>query len=383
MVNYMKSKKILSFMDLNAQQKRLNNKITKRINNVLDHGKYIMGPEVKELEMSIKNYTNAKHVISCANGTDALLLALMAYKIGPGDAVFCPTFTFPATAEVISLLGATPIFVDVDKNTFNICENDLKNAISFISKNNQLKMKAIIAVDLYGLPANYKSLKNIANENNLYLIADAAQSFGASYENRKVGTLADITCISFFPAKPLGCYGDGGALICDDKEIANNLQSLRVHGKGNSKYEINHIGLNSRLDTIQAAILLAKLEEFDWEVSMRNKIATKYTEQLNSLITTPILPNGSDSVWAQYTLKHEKRDHIQKLLNTAGVPSMVYYPIPMHMQNAYKKYNIDSRALPNAEYLSKNVLSLPMYPDMQPEDQDYIIEELTKIISTL
>ncbi|MDB9971281.1 DegT/DnrJ/EryC1/StrS family aminotransferase [Alphaproteobacteria bacterium] len=370
--------KSIAFIDLAAQQKRLHSKITNRINTVLSHGKYIMGPEVSELEKELEIYTGANHAVTCGSGTDALVLALMSYNIGPGDIVFCPAFTFPATAEAIAILGATPYFIDVEEETFNISINSLNEAIIDIMKDNTYKMKAIIAVDLYGLPANYKALKDIAKTNNLKLIADAAQSFGAEYFNKKVGFLADITCISFFPAKPLGCYGDGGAIITNNEFIAQKIKSLRVHGKGKSKYEIDYIGLNSRLDTIQAAIILAKLEDFDWEFKKRNSIAHNYTTALKEKISTPYIPEESKSIWAQYTVRHKDREMIQNDLKSKGIPTMVYYPVPMHMQKAYKKFY--RGRLINSEKLAQEVFSLPMYPDMSNEDQEYIIENIIKII---
>ena len=375
--------KFIPFIDLDKQQKRLGDKIHNRINSVLAHGKYIMGPEVNELEEKLELYTGANYVATCASGTDALLLSLMAYGIGPGDIVFCPTFTFPATAEAIVILGATPYFIDIENDTFNISIQSLKQGIKNVKKENKYQTKAIIAVDLYGLPADYNKLNTIAKENNMVLIADAAQSFGAEYFDNKVGAIADITCISFFPAKPLGCYGDGGAVLTNDVNIIDKVKSLRVHGKGKSKYEIDFVGLNSRLDTIQASILLAKLEEFQWEFQQRNIIAANYSKALEDKIMVPKVPYGLKSIWAQYTLKHNSREVIQNYLKEKGIPTMVYYPVPMHKQNAYKKYYDDSISLINSETLANQVFSLPMYPDMRKDDQDYIISQILYIISNL
>ena len=372
--------RIIPFIDLRKQQKRLGDKIQNRINTVLSHGQYIMGPEVNELEEKLEHYTGAKHVVTCGSGTDALVLALMAYGIGPGDTVFCPTFTFPATAEAIVILGAIPYFIDVDEDTFNISVASLKKGIEKVKKQNNYKAKAIISVDLYGLPANYNELNIIAKENNMITIADAAQSFGAEYNSSKVGNVADITCISFFPAKPLGCYGDGGAILTNDINIDEKVRSLRAHGKGKSKYEIDYIGLNSRLDTIQASILLAKLEEFEWECAQRNTIAENYSRALKSKIVIPIVPDGSKSIWAQYTLKHNNREKIQNSLKEKGIPTMIYYPIPMHMQKAYKKYYNKEISLSSSENLSNQVFSLPMYPDMTEDDQKYIITNILNIL---
>ena len=370
--------KSLNFIDLAAQQKRLSKKITNRIDKVLSHGKYIMGPEVRELEKSLADYVGANNVISCGSGTDALVLALMAYDIGAGDIVFCPAFTFPATAESIAILGARPYFIDVEEDTFNISISSLNEAIKDVIKEGKYNMKAIIAVDLYGLPADYNNLIKISKTYNLKLISDAAQSFGAIYNSKKVGSLADITCVSFFPAKPLGCYGDGGAIITNNNKIAEKIKSLRVHGKGKSKYDIDLIGMNSRLDTIQAAVLLAKLEDFDWEFNKRNELADNYNKSLSGYIEVPYIPESCKSIWAQFTLKHKDREEIQKNLNNIGIPTMVYYPVPMHLQKAYKKYY--RGGLENSEKLSKEVFSIPMYPDMLIEDQKYIIENIIKIV---
>jgi len=375
--------KSISFIDLGLQQKRLKNKINRNINKVLTHGKYIMGPEVIELEEKLGKYTGAKHVITCASGTDALLLSLMSYGIGPGDIVFCPTFTFPATAEAIVILGATPYFVDVEKDNFNISIESLKKSINLVKKTKLNKLKAIISVDLYGLPADYKNLNIIAKENNMILISDAAQSFGAEYFGNKVGNLAEATCISFFPAKPLGCYGDGGAVITNNSTIKDKIKSLRLHGKGESKYDIDSVGLNSRLDTIQASILLAKLEDFEWEFSQRNLIAKRYTESLRDKFLVPRVSINIKSVWAQYTLKHRKRDLIQSLLKAKNIPTMVYYPVPMHKQKAYKKYYDNNNQLRNSEELANQVFSLPMYPDLSKKDQFFIITELLNNINKL
>ena len=305
----------------------------------------------------------------------------MSIGVGPGDIVFCPTFTFPATAEAIVILGAIPYFVDVDKDSFNISLASLQKAIFNVKKQNKNKAKAIIAVDLYGLPADYNQLNIIAKENDMVIIADAAQSFGAEYYGKKVGNIADITCISFFPAKPLGCYGDGGAVLTNNKDIIDMVKSLRVHGKGKSKYDIDFIGLNSRLDTLQAGILLAKLEEFEWEAERRNIIATNYIESLKEKIEVPKVPNNSKSIWAQFTLKHNNRDMIQSLLKGKGIPSMVYYPLPMHKQNAYKKYHDKNISLLNSDSLSNQVFSIPIYPDMNQLDQEFIINQLLEILN--
>jgi len=373
--------KPISFIDLAKQQKRLKKDIDSRIKDVLLHGKYIMGPEVYELEEELVRYTGANYAATCGSGTDAIVLALMAIGVGRGDIVFCPTFTFPATAEAIVILGAKPYFVDVDKNTFNISILSLNKAIEDVQKQNQYNAKAIIAVDLYGIPADYDQLSIIAKKNNMVLIADAAQSFGAEFNGKKVGNIADITCISFFPAKPLGCYGDGGSVLTNDNNIIDMVKSLRVHGKGKSKYDIDYIGLNSRLDTLQAGILLAKLKNFNWEFNKRNKIAKYYIERLKDKISVPEVSSNSRPVWAQFTLKHKERDKIQELLKERGIPTMVYYPRPMHKQKAYKKYYNGNIPLSGSNYLAKQVFSIPIYPDMDEKEQNYIIDAILDIVN--
>lgn len=369
----------MQFIDLPAQQKQIRDKIDARIKAVLDHGKYIMGPEVKELEANLAEFCGAKHVITCSNGTDALLLPLMAKNIGAGDAVFVPSFTFVATAEVVSMLGATPVFVDVLEDTFNIDPESLKNAISF-AKEQGLSPKAIIPVDLFGQAADYDALQEIAENNDLWILSDSAQGFGSVYKGQKSGNLGLATSTSFFPAKPLGCYGDGGAVFTDNDELADIIRSLRVHGKGSDKYDNVRIGMNARLDTMQAAILLEKLAIFADEIESRNRIAAKYNEELKDIFEVPYVMENTTSVWAQYTLKvsAEKRADIMASLKESGVPSVVYYPTPLHQQTAYKDYPIMPQGLPVSEKLSKQVFSLPMHPYMVQEDQDKVINALLK-----
>jgi dTDP-4-amino-4,6-dideoxygalactose transaminase len=352
----------MQFIDLEAQYLHLKEKIDARIHKVLDHGQYIMGPEVQELEDKLAEYVGVKHVISCANGTDALTLAMMVLGIKEGDAVFCPTFTFFATAEVIAYEGATPVFVDSDQATFNICPIDLEKRIQNVIAEGQLIPKAIIAVDLFGLPANYPELTKIAEKYNLKLIEDAAQGFGGSINGQKAGSFGDIATTSFFPAKPLGCYGDGGAIFTDNDEYAELLKSYRVHGKGSDKYDNVRIGMNSRLDTIQAAILIEKLNEFPVEVKARNLAAEKYTEKLNSKFKTPYVPEGYVSSWAQYTLQSENRNQAMEEYKAQGIPTVVYYGKCMHQQTAFADLNHESGDFPIAEKLSKQVFSLPMHP---------------------
>jgi len=351
----------MQFIDLQSQYKTLKQRIDARIQTVLDHGKYILGPEVTELEAKLAKYVGVKHAITCANGTDALQLALMSLNIGQGDAVFCPTFTFFATAEVIALCQATPVFVDSNEQTFNICPKSLEQQIQNVLAKGEVIPKAIIAVDLFGLPADYTALQVIANKYGLKLIEDAAQGFGGAINNKRAGSFGDIATTSFFPAKPLGCYGDGGAVFTDDNELADLLRSYRVHGKGTDKYDNVRIGLNSRLDTIQAAILLEKLSAFPGELINRNNAAEHYTSLLGGLFQTPYVPQGYLSSWAQYTLVAENRDEIIASLKNDGIPSMVYYATCMHQQTAFTHMEYKVEDFPIAERLSRQVFSLPMH----------------------
>ena len=352
----------MHFIDLPAQYQHLKSKIDKRIQTVLDHGKYIMGPEVQELEEKLADYVGVKHAISCANGTDALQLALMAMEVKAGDAVFCPTFTFFATAEAPALMGATPVFVDSDQSTFNICPVDLEKRIQQTIAEGKLTPKVIIAVDLFGLPANYPELEKIAQKYNLILLEDAAQGFGGSINGKRAGSFGDIATTSFFPAKPLGCYGDGGAIFTDNDEYAELIRSYRVHGKGQDKYDNVRIGINSRLDTIQAAILLEKLAVFPEELISRNKSADKYHTELSSKFVTPQVPEGYLSSWAQYSVLDENRDATMLEYKAKGVPTAIYYHKCLHLQSAFKHLNYQVDDFPVAEKLANMVFSLPMHP---------------------
>ncbi|MCC3861716.1 DegT/DnrJ/EryC1/StrS family aminotransferase [Pseudemcibacter aquimaris] len=353
----------MQFIDLQAQYKHLKSKIDARIQTVLDHGKYILGPEVFEFEEKLADYVGVKHAISCANGTDALQLALMAMKIGPGDAVFCPTFTFFASAEAIAFVGATPIFVDSDEVTYNICPQDLEKRIVAAQENGKYNLKAIMAVDLFGLPASYLQIQKIADQYNLLLIEDAAQGFGGSINGQKAGSFGNIATTSFFPAKPLGCYGDGGAIFTNNDNYAQLIKSLRVHGKGTNKYDNIRIGMNSRLDTIQAAILLEKLSFFPDELIARQNAAEKYNKELSMYndIVTPYVPKGYASSWAQYTIKSDNRDSYRNKYKEKGIPTVIYYETCMHQQTVFKDLRNNSDNFPCAEDLSKSVFSLPMH----------------------
>jgi dTDP-4-amino-4,6-dideoxygalactose transaminase len=363
----------IEFIDLAAQQARLRPAIDAAIARVLDHGHYIMGPEIAEFETALAELTGAKHVISCASGTDALLIGMMALGLKPGDAVLCPGFTYTATPEAIALLGATPVFIDVDADDFNVDPGKVAGGIA-LAKEKGLNPVGLIVVDLFGLPADYEAIAREAH--GLWVMADAAQSLGASTSTGKVGTFGTITATSFFPAKPLGCYGDGGAILTEDDDLAAICQSIRLHGRSTiDKYDIERIGVNGRLDTLQAAILLQKLTVFEEETALRQTVAARYNAAFADVAQVPPMPEGVTSVWAQYTLKvpASRRDAIQAALKADGIPTAVYYPRPLHHQGAYKHYPFVGNGLPTSEALSGEVLSLPMHPYLSGEEQDYII----------
>jgi len=364
----------IPFVDLEAQFRCLEEEIRAGIERVLAHGKYIMGPEVQQLESELADFAGVKHAITCSSGTDALLIPLMALGVGPGDAVFTTPFTFIASAEVIALLGATPVFADINERTFNIDPERLDAAIVSVKKAGRLQPKAIMAVDLFGLPAPYDAIMSIAEKHALYVIEDAAQSFGAEYRGKKAGGLAHIAGTSFFPAKPLGCYGDGGAILTDDDGLADICQSIRVHGKGGSKYDNARIGLNARLDTLQAAILLPKLKAFLHELEQRQHVAMRYNQALKHHVTTPLVPEDSMSAWAQYSILSEHRDEIQTALHGRGIPSAIYYPKPLHLQTAFAYLGYGEGDFPVAESVSRKILSLPMHPYLDQGTQSQITE---------
>lgn len=361
----------MEFIDLKAQYNKIKDEMNKGINEVLNNGDYIMGGQVKELEKELAEYVGVKYCATCANGTDALTLALKVFDIKQGDAVFVPSFTFYASAEVVSLEGATPIFIDSYERTFNMDAEKLEKAILQVKKENKLNPKAIIAVDLFGQPADYTKIREIANKYSLKLIEDGAQGFGGSIKGKKACSFGDISTTSFFPAKPLGCYGDGGAIFTDDEEAYKLITSLRVHGKGSFKYDNVRVGVNSRLDTLQAAILLPKLKAFkEYELSDRNKWANEYTKRLEKHVKTPVVPAGFESSWAQYTLildSEEQRNKVQNELKEQGIPTNVYYPTPLHRQTVYNGYSYNLEDLKVSEKLSKTVLSIPMHPYLTEE----------------
>lgn len=366
--------KPIPFIDVAAQRRRLGFAIDDAVSRVLDHCQFLMGPEVFEFEAKLAEFCGAKYALSCASGTDALVLVLMAKEIGPGDAVFCPSFTFCATAEAVALVGATPVFVDVHAESFNIAAESLKKAV-VTAKKNGLRPKAVIPVDMFGLAADHDAIAAVANGENLFVLDDAAQGFGATYKGRKLGIFGHATATSFFPAKPLGCYGDGGAVLTDDAELLERLKSLRVHGHGKDKYDNIHIGMTARLDTIQAAVLIEKLKIFAEEIVARDRIAKRYNAALADVAIVPKVADGFTSVWAQYTLrlKPGQRVPFADALKAMGVPTAIYYPIPLHRQVAYKKYPSAEGGLPVTERLSDEVISLPMHAYLDDPTQDRII----------
>lgn len=374
----------MEYIDLKAQYKRLKDKIDNNIQNAISNAEFISGPEVKQLEEKLAEYVGRKYCVTCANGTDALTIAMRVLNVKTNDAVFVPSFTFYSTSEVVSLEGATPIFVDVDERTFNIDAMKLEKAIKQVINEGKLNPKAIIPVDLFGQVANFPEILEIAAKYNLKVVEDGAQGFGGSINGKMACSFGDISTTSFFPAKPLGCYGDGGAIFTDDEEFYELMLSLRVHGKGSFKYENVRVGYNSRLDTIQAAILLPKFEAFkEYELDNRNKFAKMYTEKLKDIIKTPVVPEGYVSSWAQYTLildSEEERNNLQDELKKAGIPTMVYYPIPLHKQIVYEGYNFNLDDLKVSEELSKKVLSIPMHPYMNEETVNKICDEIIKIL---
>ena len=365
----------IPFIDLVAQRRRLGSAIDEAILRVVDHCGFILGPEVTQLEAALAEFTGAREVISCASGTDALVLVLMAKGVKAGDAVFCPSFTFAATAEAVALLGATPVFVDVHADTFNMDARSLESAI-LETKRKGLYAVGVIPVDLFGQPADYDALLPVAEEHGLWVLCDAAQAFGATYKGRQLGTFGAVTTTSFFPAKPLGCYGDGGAIFTDDAALAATIRSLRVHGQGADKYDNVRIGINGRLDTLQAAILVEKLRVFPDEVKARERIASRYSAALRGAAMTPFVADGCTSVWAQYTIRvrPEKRDVLAARLKDCGIPTAIYYAKPLHRQTAYREYRLAGGALPVSDKLATEVLSLPMHPYLEPATQDFIVE---------
>jgi dTDP-4-amino-4,6-dideoxygalactose transaminase len=372
----------IPFIDVAAQRRRLGGAIDAAVARVLAHCQFILGPEVRALESELAQFCGARHAITCASGTDALMLALMAKGIGPADAVFCPSFTFCATAEVVALVGATPIFVDVEADSFNIDAKALAAALG-TAKGFGLTPKAVIPVDLFGLPADHDAIAAIAKKADLFVLDDAAQAYGATYKGRALGTFGHASATSFFPAKPLGCYGDGGAVFTDDDALAETIVSLRVHGQGSDKYDNVRIGLTSRLDTIQAAILSEKLKIFPEEIAARDAAARRYAQGLGDLAIVPKVPSGLTSVWAQYTLRiaGSRRDKVAAALKAEGIPTAIYYPIPLHRQQAYKHYPVGEGGMAVSDRLAGEVLSLPMHGYLDPATQDRIIDAVRRALT--
>jgi dTDP-4-amino-4,6-dideoxygalactose transaminase len=365
----------IPFVDVGAQRRRLGKSLDDAVSRVMAHCQFINGPEVTHLEAELAAYCGAKHVVSCASGTDALLMVLMAKDIGPGDAVLCPTFTFCATAEAVALTGATPVMVDVNEATFNMDATSLTRGIATARKAG-LKPKAVIPVDLFGQPADYDAILPVTEAEGLFVLDDAAQGFGASYKGRRLGTFGLATATSFFPAKPLGCFGDGGAVFTDDAALADKLRSIRVHGHGSDKYDNVRLGLTARLDTMQAAILIEKLKIFDDEIAARNRIAQRYANGLDNIVAVPRVADGCTSIWAVYTVRVPggRRDALAETLKAQGVPTMIYYAKSIHQQSAYKHFPVADGGVAVSQRLSQDVISLPMHAYLEEPTQDRIIK---------
>ncbi|MDJ0837594.1 MAG: DegT/DnrJ/EryC1/StrS family aminotransferase [Acidobacteriota bacterium] len=363
----------INFMDLKSQYKGMAEEIRQAIDGVLSHGRYVMGPEVMELEEKLAEFTGVKRALGCSSGTDALLIPLLAYGVGPGDAVFTTPFTFVATAEVIALLGATPVFVDIDPQTYNIDTDELAEAVHRVKQEGKLKPRGIIPVDLFGLPADYDAIQAIADQHDLFVLEDAAQSLGGTYKGRPVGGFGHVAATSFYPAKVFGCYGDGGAVFTDDEELYDKLQSIRVHGQGTNKYQNVRIGINGRLDSIQAAVLLVKLKTFRNELDARQRVAERYTAGLKGVVT-PHIPGGYRSAWALYSVICEDRDGLKKHLADQGIPSVIYYELSLHLQPAFANLGHRRGDMPVSEHAEKHILSLPMHPFLTDDEIDNVID---------
>lgn len=363
----------MQFIDLGAQRARLGARLDQAIAAAVADGRYIHGPQVAEFERKLADYAGVRHVVACANGTDALLLPLMAAGIGPGDAVFVPSFTFAATAEVVALRGAEPVFVDIDPDSYNLDLASLEAAIAAVKAEGRLAPKAIIPVDLFGLAADYRGIDAIAAREELLVIEDAAQAVGGKAGNRMCGAFGTVAATSFYPAKPLGCYGDGGAMFTNDGDLAERLRSFAFHGKGETQYDNIHVGLNSRLDTIQAAILLEKLAILEEEMEARDRVAARYAAGLEGTVKTPAIPRDHRSAWAQYAIETPGRDELKVELQRQGIPSVIYYVKPLHLQVAYERYPRAPEGLPVSESLPERILCLPMHPYLTEADQDRIV----------
>ncbi|MBF0525938.1 MAG: DegT/DnrJ/EryC1/StrS family aminotransferase [Deltaproteobacteria bacterium] len=372
----------IQFVDLKKQFQLIEPDIRQAIDRVLEHGKFIMGPEIGRLEAELAGFVGTRHAITCASGTCALVMALMAYNVGPGDAVLTSPFTFIATAEAISLVGATPVFVDIDPRTFNLDSHRLRDAADRVLEQGRLCPVGLIPVDLFGLPADYRAIMPVAAEKGLFVLEDAAQSFGGRHYGKLTGSLGHVAATSFFPAKPLGCYGDGGAVFTDDETLAERIRSIRVHGEGQDKYHNVRVGLNGRMDSIQAATLSVKLTAFPKELDKRQGIARRYTQGLSAYVETPRIPDGLTSAWAQYSILTDRRDQVQAALQAKGIPTAVYYPKPLHLQEAYAHLGLGPGSFPVAEAVSRRILSLPMHPYLEDDEIDFIIAQVIKAVGT-
>lgn len=375
----------MNFRDLKKQYMVLKDEMDKAIMDVVSSSAFVMGPKIKEMEIAFAEYVGAKHCIACNSGTDALLLGLKAFGVKPGDAVFVPSFTFFASAEVVAMQGATPVFVDVDENTYNMDVADLRRKVEQTLRQGKLSPKVIVAVDLFGLPADFKAICELADQYHLFILEDAAQGFGGRIGDQKACTFGDISTTSFFPAKPVGCYGDGGAVFTENDEWAALMDSYHIHGKGSDRYDNVRIGMNSRLDSIQAAVLMVKLNAFKaYELVDVNKVAGRYSELLQGVVKTPVVPDGYYSSWAQYTIQvpsKEVRARLQEGLKAHDIPTAVYYPIPMHRQTAFNHLSLEDNHCPVSDHLADRVLSLPIHPYLSPEDQDLICTTLKDLLT--
>lgn len=375
----------MNFRDLKKQYMVLKDEMDKAIMDVVSSSAFVMGPKIKEMEIAFAEYVGAKHCIACNSGTDALLLGLKAFGVKPGDAVFVPSFTFFASAEVVAMQGATPVFVDVDENTYNMDVADLRRKVEQTLRQGKLSPKVIVAVDLFGLPADFKAIRELADQYHLFILEDAAQGFGGRIGDQKACTFGDISTTSFFPAKPVGCYGDGGAVFTENDEWAALMDSYHIHGKGSDRYDNVRIGMNSRLDSIQAAVLMVKLNAFKaYELVDVNKVAGRYSELLQGVVKTPVVPDGYYSSWAQYTIQvpsKEVRARLQEGLKAHDIPTAVYYPIPMHRQTAFNHLSLEDNHCPVSDHLADRVLSLPIHPYLSPEDQDLICTTLKDLLT--
>ncbi len=377
---------MIKFIDLQTQQLKIRSKVENRIKKILDHGQYILGPEINELQNKLSRFCNSKYVLCCSSGTDALLLSLLGLGVKPGEGILVPSFTFASSAEVVPLLGAIPIFVDVDKSSFNISTNSILEGIKSSKKHN-INLKGIMTVGLFGQPCEMDEINKIAKNNNLWVLDDAAQSLGSTYKGVPVGNLAKVTATSFFPSKPLGCYGDGGAIFTNNKKIYEIAYSAHLHGMGKDRYTYERLGMNGRMDSIQAAILIEKLKIFNSELKLRSKVSKQYIKvftELNTEINLPKLISNSTSNWAQFTIvlpQRVNRELLREKLSLKQIPTAIYYPIPLHKQKPYKNFPICCDGVKNTEFLCKNVISLPMHPYLTLEQITYICKNIHQLLN--